>query len=100
MHSSDGTRHWEKTSDSNSAPPQTGWRPLYSQARAVDIEMTAYALLTYCQLKNISMGLPIAKWIVAQRNANGGFSSTQVLCGLNQTQMRQTPMRHNRLQRL
>jgi len=75
--SSAGTRHWETADDSSNALP-TDWSPPYTQARAVNIEMTSYVLLTYCQLKDLSMSLPIAKWIVAQRNANGGFASTQV----------------------
>ena len=40
--------------------------------------MTAYALLVYSHNRDMSNALPIAKWIIAQRNPNGGFSSTQV----------------------
>jgi len=54
------------------------WRPPYTQSRSVDIEMTAYALLVYSHNRDMSNALPIAKWIIAQRNPNGGFSSTQV----------------------
>src|SRR6218665_2255948 len=73
-----GAKHWEKPAEEVSPDAQGSWSPPYSQARAINIEMTSYVLRTYCQLKNISMSLPIAKWIIAQRNANGGFSSTQV----------------------
>jgi CD109 antigen len=69
-----GTKHWEKVSNVSDS---SNWRPPYIQARAVNIEMTSYVLLTYSQLKNLTMCLPIVKWIIAQRNANGGFSSTQ-----------------------
>jgi len=40
--------------------------------------MTAYALLIYSLSEDVSGAVPIAKWIIAQRNPNGGFSSTQV----------------------
>ena len=61
------------------------WRPPYTQSRSVDIEMTAYALLVYSHNKDVSNAVPIAKWIVAQRNPNGGFSSTQVVVCHNNT---------------
>ena len=41
--------------------------------------MTAYALLTYSLNDKINDAVQIAKWIIAQRNPNGGFSSTQVV---------------------
>jgi len=40
--------------------------------------MTAYALLTYVLNRDFSGAVPIAKWLVSQRNSLGGFSSTQV----------------------
>ena len=73
-----GMKHWEKPAAATDEDVMGSWHPPYEQAKAVNIEMTSYVLLTYCHLKNLSMSLPIAKWIVAQRNANGGFSSTQV----------------------
>jgi A-macroglobulin TED domain len=48
--------------------------------------MTSYALLTYIKRQDLIGGLSIAKWISAQRNANGGFSSTQVNNCLNRSQ--------------
>ncbi|CAL1545212.1 unnamed protein product [Lymnaea stagnalis] len=45
--------------------------------KAVDIEMTSYALLTYAARGNIVSGKSIMQWITEQRNSNGGFSSTQ-----------------------
>jgi len=41
--------------------------------------MTAYALLTYARRRDIAGAVPIAKWLVSQRNSLGGFSSTQVI---------------------
>ncbi|KAK6619001.1 hypothetical protein RUM44_003383 [Polyplax serrata] len=43
----------------------------------VAVEMTAYALLTYLERDLMEDALPIMKWLVAQRNDEGGFASTQ-----------------------
>lgn len=45
---------------------------------SADVEMTAYALLTYTLLGDVATALPVVKWLSQQRNALGGFSSTQV----------------------
>ncbi|KAJ7308318.1 hypothetical protein JRQ81_008852 [Phrynocephalus forsythii] len=42
--------------------------------------MTAYALLTYTLLGDVASALPVVKWLSQQRNALGGFSSTQDTC--------------------
>ena len=74
-----GLKYWHKAgSDDSTRPVPVRWRPPYRRARSFDIEMTAYALLTYTRLRDFSGAVPIAKWIVAQRNSRGGFSSTQV----------------------
>lgn len=73
----DGMKHWQKSSTTNNANPSF-FIPPYRQAPSVDIEMTSYALLVHVRRQDAIGGLPIAKWLVAQRNANGGFSSTQV----------------------
>jgi CD109 antigen len=39
--------------------------------------MTAYALLSYINLGKQTEAFPITRWLVSQRNENGGFSSTQ-----------------------
>lgn len=39
--------------------------------------MTAYALLSYLQRGLVTEALPIMRWMVSQRNSNGGFASTQ-----------------------
>jgi hypothetical protein len=76
----DGMKYWHKdsTDDSSNEVNPMWFRPPYSQAASVDIETTSYALLIYSRRKDLTGGVAIAKWIVAQRNANGGFSSTQV----------------------
>ena len=52
--------------------------PWSGQTQSVDVEMTAYALLTYLQRGLVTEALPVMRWMVAQRNSNGGFASTQV----------------------
>jgi len=73
---SDGTIHWHK--DESTTTTSTHWKPSRAQANPVDIEMTAYSLLVMAVKGDFSAGMPIMKWITSQRNANGGFSSTQV----------------------
>ncbi len=51
----------------------------WSGPRPVDVEMTAYALMTYMTKNDTDAGLPIVRWLTTQRNAYGGYSSTQVL---------------------
>ncbi|KAF3829306.1 hypothetical protein GH733_003570 [Mirounga leonina] len=47
---------------------------------SAEVEMTAYALLTYTLLGDVATALPVVKWLSQQRNALGGFSSTQDTC--------------------
>uniref|UniRef100_A0ACB8F2G9 C3 and PZP-like alpha-2-macroglobulin domain-containing protein 8 n=1 Tax=Sphaerodactylus townsendi TaxID=933632 RepID=A0ACB8F2G9_9SAUR len=47
---------------------------------SAEVEMTAYALLTYAMLGDVASALPVVKWLSQQRNALGGFSSTQDTC--------------------
>ncbi|XP_068740975.1 alpha-2-macroglobulin-like isoform X2 [Montipora capricornis] len=82
----DGLMHWEKVKEV-STPRENGfrwWNP-YNRARGADIEMTAYALMTYTLLAEtdsslIGQAMPIVKWLTKQRNALGGFASTQDTC--------------------
>ena len=63
-------KHW-----SSSRVPQR------NAIKSLDIEVTAYMLLSYTAFgaqNAIGNGLPVVKWLSAQRNAGGGFSSTQV----------------------
>ena len=73
-------KHWEKPVESQPTSKSSPWvwQPPYIQARSVDIEMNAYALLTYTLRKDIAGAVMIVKWIISQRNSDGGFSSTQV----------------------
>lgn len=47
---------------------------------SADVETTAYALLATLLVSNDIMtdGLPVVRWLSQQRNAHGGFGSTQV----------------------
>lgn len=58
--------------------PKNTKNPWYSLPSSVNVEMTAYAMLTYLRRNMINDALPIMKWLVSQRNADGGFASTQV----------------------
>lgn len=50
----------------------------YYLPRSIDVEMTSYSLLTYLERNLIADSIPVMKWLVKQRNAEGGFASTQV----------------------
>ena len=76
--------HWEKDKkEPTSRPSEMFWWRRYYRAPAADIEMTAYALLTYVLRADedpslIGQAMPIVRWLTKQRNALGGFASTQV----------------------
>uniref|UniRef100_A0AC34F5D0 Alpha-macroglobulin receptor-binding domain-containing protein n=1 Tax=Panagrolaimus sp. ES5 TaxID=591445 RepID=A0AC34F5D0_9BILA len=75
---SDGGIHWSaKSADETSPSKQDSSIKYFYQPPPVDVEMTSYALLTYMTMNNTEKGLPIVRWLSGQRNANGGFSSTQ-----------------------
>lgn len=73
--------HWEKK-EKPQRVPSIGWQPPYHRSRSANIEMTAYALMAIIgdgtDSKAIADSMPIIRWIAKQRNAQGGFSSTQV----------------------
>lgn len=64
---------WSKPIPANDKNP---W--YHSLPRSVDVEMTSYTLLTYIRRNLVADSIPIMKWLVKQRNAEGGFASTQV----------------------
>ncbi|XP_034230056.1 pregnancy zone protein-like isoform X2 [Thrips palmi] len=66
-----GLRWWSKT---EKADPDN---PFWSQPNSVNVEMTAYALLTYLERGLAEEAFPIMQWLIEQRNSNGGFASTQ-----------------------
>jgi CD109 antigen len=51
--------------------------PWNDQPSSVNVEMTAYALQAFIEADQVSSAVPIMKWMVTQRNENGGFISTQ-----------------------
>ncbi|XP_056132926.1 C3 and PZP-like alpha-2-macroglobulin domain-containing protein 8 [Lampris incognitus] len=78
----DGFTHWS-LSGSTVADEDTfmGFSDGLSQSVvSAEVEMTAYGLLTYTLLGDVASALPVVKWLSQQRNALGGFSSTQDTC--------------------
>lgn len=58
--------------------PKDDKNPWYFEVpNGVSVEMTAYAMLTYLEKGLVQDALPIMKWMVSQRNSEGGFASTQ-----------------------
>lgn len=49
----------------------------YKQPNSLNVEMTAYGLLALLEAGQYEDGLPTLKWLLNQRNGNGGFQSTQ-----------------------
>ncbi|XP_039255837.2 C3 and PZP-like alpha-2-macroglobulin domain-containing protein 8 [Styela clava] len=47
---------------------------------SAEIELASYALLAFTLTQDVPSALPIVKWISKQRNAQGGFISTQDTC--------------------
>lgn len=75
--------HWSNNPNEEANVMGDGWTvtPIH-KPKAADVEMTAYMLLAMVQsqgIEAIAPGLPVVKWLSAQRNAHGGFASTQVL---------------------
>ncbi|XP_072886282.1 complement C4-like isoform X2 [Hemitrygon akajei] len=70
-----GTRYWKvdpkvlivKETRLNQVP----------QAPAIEVETTAYALLTAVHMRELNYASAIVKWLTEQRNYGGGFRSTQ-----------------------
>lgn len=67
-----GVKWWSKPI------PKDDKNPHYSLPRSVDVEMTSYALLSYLRRNLVADAIPVMKWLVKQRNTEGGFASTQV----------------------
>lgn len=61
--------------DREEIPEDAPWR---NQPNSLDVETTAYALLSYAQKGVQSQAFGVAKWLVTQRSDHGGFSSTTV----------------------
>lgn len=63
-----GMMHWENEVSSFG---------IRNQQSSVNIEMTAYALQAFIEAGRNTEAIQIVKWLVAQRNENGGFKSTE-----------------------
>lgn len=50
---------------------------LRKRVNSVNVEMSAYALQALLEAGRDGDAVPVMKWLVTQRNANGGFESTQ-----------------------
>jgi len=50
------------------------------QSSSINVEMTAYALHAFIAAGLETEAIPIMKWLLSQRNENGGFHSTQDTC--------------------
>uniref|UniRef100_A0A0K0DQ80 A2M domain-containing protein n=1 Tax=Angiostrongylus cantonensis TaxID=6313 RepID=A0A0K0DQ80_ANGCA len=70
----DGTIHWSSVQGNDKSKDTTQY---FYQPRPVDVETTGYVLLCYMLDGDTVRGLPLVRWLTAQRNAYGGFSSTQ-----------------------
>ncbi|XP_061594140.1 C3 and PZP-like alpha-2-macroglobulin domain-containing protein 8 [Cololabis saira] len=78
----DGLTHWSLTGSTVSDEDTfMGFSDGLSQSVvSAEVEMTAYGLLTYTLVGDVASALPVVKWLSQQRNALGGFSSTQDTC--------------------
>ncbi|KAM6962537.1 C3 and PZP-like alpha-2-macroglobulin domain-containing protein 8 [Aplochiton taeniatus] len=78
----DGFTHWSLTGSTvTDEDTFMGFSDGLSQSVvSAEVEMTAYSLLTYTLLGDVASALPVVKWLSQQRNALGGFSSTQDTC--------------------
>jgi CD109 antigen len=67
-----GLKYWTKE-----IPHSDKENPWNSRPSSVNVEMTAYALQALIEAGSASLAIPIMRWLVSQRNENGGFVSTQ-----------------------
>ncbi|KAK3608171.1 hypothetical protein CHS0354_034128 [Potamilus streckersoni] len=70
----DGLMHWERHKK-----PDV-WFDQGTRAPSAEVEMTAYALMAFLHSNSLLTTkelIPIVRWLTQQRNAYGGFSSTQ-----------------------
>lgn len=67
-----GQMYWEKA-----VPKSDEKNPWSHQPNSVNVEMSAYAMQAFVEAGRDGDAVPIMKWLVGQRNENGGFQSTQ-----------------------
>ena len=63
-------KYWEMVKLTTPSDP-------WCQPPSVNVEITAYVLLTYIKAGRVIDGLPIMRWLLSQQSSTGGFSSTQ-----------------------
>ncbi len=55
------------------------WVDMFYAVLSAEVEIAGYALLTLAVHGDVASALPVVKWLSKQRNALGGFHSTQVI---------------------
>ncbi|XP_048247916.1 CD109 antigen-like isoform X1 [Haliotis rufescens] len=73
----DGQIKYWTASKTTTVTKREPWKEGQRFGRPIDIETSAYALLAHTARGELGEGLKVMKWIVQQRNPNGGFTSTQ-----------------------
>ena len=76
----DGNRYWGEPKQPEKPRDDWFYAP-YRQAKATDIEQTAYGLMASIPEDDKSKAIgsiDIVRWLSQQRNSLGGWSSTQV----------------------
>lgn len=68
----DSMKYWTKEQPATNETNPWMYRP-----NSVNVEMSAYALQAFIEAGRDTESVPIMKWLVTQRNENGGFQSTQ-----------------------
>lgn len=68
----DGFKHWSKE-----IPKSEEDSPWWYQPNSVNVEMSAYGLQAFVEAGQEVDAVPILKWLLTQRNEEGGFQSTQ-----------------------
>lgn len=66
------TKWWHKP-----IPESDSKNPWYGKPNSVNVEMSAYAMLSFLEAGLDTDALPVMKWLIGQRNDKGGFQSTQ-----------------------
>jgi len=72
--------HWKAREDEPLRPAGSWW---WYRPNSADVETASYALMSLLAVTEtrgdkIRVGLPLVRWLSTQRNAYGGFGSTQV----------------------
>lgn len=68
-----GMKYWEKPAPAS----DSGNRRYYGQPSTVNVEMSSYGLQALLEAGRDGDAISVMRWLVTQRNKNGGFQSTQ-----------------------